>query len=62
VGKQNVIYRFHNPNSTRASVDFILRVFMEVNMAKVERALREAAYAEQDNVTGEMDTYQGHSA
>ena len=39
--KQN--YRFHNPNTAEVTADYILKVFIEANMKKVERAMQEAA-------------------
>ena len=36
-------YRFHNPNTVEVTADYILKVFIEANMKKVERAMQEAA-------------------
>lgn len=41
--KRKLNYRFHNPNTAAETADYILKVFMEVNVGKVEAALREAA-------------------
>lgn len=41
--KRKLNYRFHNPNTVEETADYILKVFMEANMGKVERAIREAA-------------------
>jgi len=41
--KQKLNYRFHNPNTAEVTADYILKVFIEVNMKKVERAMQEAA-------------------
>ncbi len=35
-------YRFHNPNPPEVASEYILKVFIEVNKPKVERAVREA--------------------
>lgn len=43
VQKRKLNYRFHNPNTVKETADYILKVFMEANMGKVERAIREAA-------------------
>ena len=36
-------YRFHNPNPVEVTADYILKVFIEVNAKKVERAMQEVA-------------------
>ena len=36
-------YRFHNPNSTEDTADFLCKLLIEVNADKVERAIEEAA-------------------
>ena len=41
--KQKLNYRFHNPNTAEVTADYILKVFIEANMKKVERAMQEAA-------------------
>lgn len=41
--KQKLNYRFHNPNTAEVTADYILKVFVEANMKKVERAMQEAA-------------------
>lgn len=41
--KRKLNYRFHNPCTVDTTADYILKVFMEVNAAKVEKAIREAA-------------------
>ena len=40
--KRKLNYRFHNPNTSAETADYILKVFMEVNARKVEAAIREA--------------------
>ena len=41
--RQKLNYRFHNPNTAEVTADYILKVFIEANMKKVERAMQEAA-------------------
>ena len=41
--KQKLNYRFHNPNTAEVTDDYILKVFIEANMKKVERAMQEVA-------------------
>lgn len=36
-------YRFHNPNSTEDTADFLCKLMIEANAGKVERAIEEAA-------------------
>ena len=36
-------YRFHNLNTVEATADILLKVFIESNSEKVEKAIREAA-------------------
>lgn len=40
--KKKLNYRFHNPNPPEVAAEYILKVFIEVNKPKVERAVREA--------------------
>ncbi len=40
--KKQLNYRFHNPNPPEVAAEYILKVFIEVNKPKVERAVREA--------------------
>ncbi len=35
-------YRFHNPNSTENTADFLCKLLIEVNGGKVERAIENA--------------------
>ena len=41
--RQKLNYRFHNPNTAEVTADYILKVFIEANMKKVEHAMQEAA-------------------
>ncbi len=40
---QKLNYRFHNPNTAEVAADYILKVLVEVNEKKVERAIKLAA-------------------
>ncbi len=41
-------YRFHNPNPEAVAAEYILKVMMEVNMSKVEQAVKTAAVKGKD--------------
>lgn len=41
--KTELNYRFHNPNPADVTADFLLKLLIEVNAEKVERAIEEAA-------------------
>jgi hypothetical protein len=41
--KRKLIYRFHNPNSVEDTAEFLCKILIEANMAKVERAIQQAA-------------------
>lgn len=41
--KKKLNYRFHNPNTAEATADILLKVFIEANSKKVEKAVQEAA-------------------
>lgn len=41
--KKKLNYRFHNPNPADVTADFILKLLIEANAGKVERAIEEAA-------------------
>jgi len=43
VKKRKLNYRIHNPNPADASADYILKVLVEANAAKVEQAIQKAA-------------------
>ena len=36
-------YRFHNPNSAEDTANYLFKILIEANAAKVERAIEEAA-------------------
>lgn len=48
--KRKLMYQFHNPNTAEATADMLLKVLIEANAGKVERAIREAGgrYADED--------------
>lgn len=50
MARKKLNYRFHNPNSVEATADYILKVFIEVNERKVDKAIRE---------TGEKQKFEG---
>lgn len=39
--KRKLNYRFHNPNTAEATTAYLLKILLEANVAKVERAIRE---------------------
>ena len=41
--KRKLNYRIHNPNSAAATADYILKILIDANSEKVERAIRAAA-------------------
>lgn len=54
-------YRFHNPNTAEVTIDYILKVFIEVNEGKVKSALQAVAETLSD-VGEESDCCKGHPA
>ena len=52
-------YRFHNPNPTAATADYLLKSFMEANQEKVQLAIQAAANG--PDGAGEKDD-EGHPA
>ena len=36
-------YRFHNPNSAEDTANYLVKILIEVNATKVERAIEETA-------------------
>lgn len=51
-------YRFHNLNTVEATADILLKVFIEANSEKVEKAIQEAA----EQLPGDKECDVGHSA
>ena len=43
--KRTLNYRFHNPNPTAATANYLLKIFMEANQEKVQLAIQSAADA-----------------
>lgn len=56
--KRKLNYRFHNPNSAAATADYILKILIDANSEKVERAIRAAV----DQVDRKMECEEGDSA
>ena len=44
--KRKLNYRFYNPNTAEATAEILLKVLVEVNTKKVEKAVQEAALTE----------------
>ena len=40
--KKTLTYRFHNPNSDKAAAEYLIKIFMEANLKKVEQAMQTA--------------------
>lgn len=43
VKERKLNYRFHNPNPTAATADYLLKIFMEASQEKVRLAIQAAA-------------------
>ena len=56
--KRKLNYRFHNPNSAAATADYILKILIDANSEKVERAIQAAA----DQVAQETECEEGESS
>ena len=56
--KRKLNYRMHNPNTAAATADYILKIFIEANAGKVEKAIKEAA----DQIDEETECDDGDSA
>lgn len=56
--KQKLNYRFHNPNTVEATADILLKVFIEANSEKVEKAIQETA----EQIPEDEESDVGHSA
>lgn len=57
--KRKLNYRFHNPNPTAATADYLLKLFVEANQGKVQLAMQQAADGPED---GGTEDSQGHPA
>lgn len=47
--KTKLNYRFHDPNPADVTADFLLKLLIEANAGKVERAIEEAALKCEDS-------------
>ena len=56
--KRKLNYRFHNPNTVAATADYILKILIDANSEKVEKAIHAAA----DQVDWETECDEGDSA
>ena len=56
--KRKLNYRFHNPNTVAATADYILKILIDANSEKVEKAIQAAA----DQVYREKECDEGDSA
>ena len=45
--KKTLNYRFHNPNSDKAAAEYLIKIFMEANLKKVEQAMQTAMKTQQ---------------
>ena len=59
--ERRLSYRFHDPNPAAVTADYILKIFIEANVGKVEAAIQKAAEAIPD-ADEEPGRCQGHSA
>lgn len=56
--KRKLNYRFHNPNTAEVTADILLKVLIEANSEKVEKAIQEAA----EQLLDDKECEVGHSA
>lgn len=56
--KRKLNYRFHNPNTAEVTADILLKVLIEANSEKVEKAIQEAA----EQLPDDKEYDVGHSA
>lgn len=56
--KRKLNYRFHNPNTAEVTADILLKVLIEANSEKVEKAIQEAA----EQLPDDKECNVGHSA
>ena len=56
--KTKLKFHFHNPNTAEETAEYIARIFVEVNQAKVDRLLQEAALKSEEKCSGKLS----HSA
>lgn len=60
--KQNLTFRFHDPNPPGAAAENILKVFLEVNAPKVEQAIRAAMAAGEQERAAEQEVMEQDEA
>lgn len=60
--KQNLTFRFHDPNPPGAAAEHILKVFLEVNAPKVEQAIRAAMAAGEQEQAAEQEVMEQDEA
>jgi hypothetical protein len=58
VKKRKLNYRFHNPNTAAATADYILKILIEANSEKVEKAIQKAA----NQISDGTEYDEGHPA
>ena len=46
-------YRFHNPNTAEATADYILKILIDANKEKVDRAIEKATVEAEQEKNGE---------
>lgn len=46
MSKTKLNFRFHNPNSIEETAEYIMKLFIEVNQAKVKRVFQETLEAQ----------------
>lgn len=49
--KRKLNYTFHNPNTAEATADYILKIFIEANSGKVERAIQRMVDSENEKAS-----------
>lgn len=50
MGKLNI--RFHNPNTEEETAEMLLKIFVEVNIPKLEKELKKSVIDEKENEEG----------
>ncbi len=55
IAKKELKFHFHNPNSAEATANYLLKAFMEVNLKKVENALKAEAQKQSEKETKKGD-------
>lgn len=55
--KRKLNYQFHNPNTVEVTADILLKIMIEANADKVEKAIQEAT----EQISDEEECDVGHS-